>query len=168
MAVAAENLIDELLKDAGERMGKSLETAQHEFTTVRTGRASPSLLDRVVVDYYGAMTPLNQLSTVSAPEARLLTAADHRVQVLIPEQSEFAERIETTLDQSPDQIEIDLGTAIGDLAVFVQVEDADPGQFRRLQQLIQVAGDPFQVRSALPEAIDPGRIEVDPDKAAGG
>ncbi len=71
--MATENLIDELLKDAGERMGKSLETAQHEFTTVRTGRASPSLLDRIVVDYYGAMTPLNQLSTVSAPEARLLT-----------------------------------------------------------------------------------------------
>jgi ribosome recycling factor len=73
MAMAAENLIDELLKDAGERMGKSVESAQHEFSTVRTGRASPQLLDRVVVDYYGAMTPLNQLSTISVPEARLLT-----------------------------------------------------------------------------------------------
>ena len=71
--MAAENLIDELLKDAGERMSKSIESAQHEFGTVRTGRASPSLLDRVVVDYYGAMTPLNQLATISAPEARLLT-----------------------------------------------------------------------------------------------
>jgi ribosome recycling factor len=71
--MAAENLIDELLKDAGERMAKSLESAQHEFATVRTGRASPSLLERIVVDYYGAMTPLNQLATVSAPEARLLT-----------------------------------------------------------------------------------------------
>ena len=74
-AMAAENLIDELLKDAGERMDKSLESAQHEFSTVRTGRASPSLLDRIVVDYYGAMTPLNQISTISAPEARLLTRA---------------------------------------------------------------------------------------------
>jgi ribosome recycling factor len=73
MAMAAENLIDELLEDAGERMGKSVESAQHEFSTVRTGRASPQLLDRVVVDYYGAMTPLNQLSTISVPEARLLT-----------------------------------------------------------------------------------------------
>jgi ribosome recycling factor len=69
----AENLIDELLEDAAERMHKSVESAQHEFSTVRTGRASPSLLDRVVVDYYGAMTPLNQLATISAPEARLLT-----------------------------------------------------------------------------------------------
>ncbi len=71
--MAAENLIDELLEDAGERKGKSLESAHHEISTVRTGRASPSLLDRVLVDYYGAMTPLNQLSTISVPEARLIT-----------------------------------------------------------------------------------------------
>jgi ribosome recycling factor len=71
--MATENLIDELLEDADERMLKSVESTQHEFASVRTGRASPSLLDRVVVDYYGAMTPLNQLATISAPEARLLT-----------------------------------------------------------------------------------------------
>src|SRR6201986_5004107 len=69
----AESVIDELLEDAAERMAKSVESATHEFSTVRTGRASPSLLDRVVVDYYGAMTPLNQLATISAPEARLLS-----------------------------------------------------------------------------------------------
>ena len=71
--MAAESLIDELLEDGRERMIKSAESAQHEFATVRTGRASPALLDRVVVDYYGAATPLNQLATISAPEARLLT-----------------------------------------------------------------------------------------------
>jgi ribosome recycling factor len=73
MAMAAENLIDELLEDARGRMAKSVESAQLEFSSVRTGRASPSLLDRVIVDYYGAMTPLNQLATISAPEARLIT-----------------------------------------------------------------------------------------------
>ena len=71
--MAAEGLIDELLQDARERMIKSTEAAHHEFATVRTGRASPALLDRVVVDYYGAMTPLNQLATISAPQARLIT-----------------------------------------------------------------------------------------------
>jgi len=71
--MAGDGLIDELLKDAQERMVKSAEAAQHEFSTVRTGRASPALLDRVVVDYYGAMTPLNQLATISAPEPRLIT-----------------------------------------------------------------------------------------------
>src|SRR6202161_2008659 len=71
--MAAENLIDELLEDARELMSKSVESSTHEFSTVRTGRASAALLDRVVVDYYGAMTPLNQLATISAPEARLLS-----------------------------------------------------------------------------------------------
>ena len=71
--MAAESMIDELLDDARERMQKSAESAQHEFSTVRTGRASPALLDRVVVDYYGAPTPLNQLATIAAPEARLLS-----------------------------------------------------------------------------------------------
>jgi ribosome recycling factor len=66
-------ITDELLADARERMGKSVESTNVEFSSVRTGRASPALLDRIVVDYYGAQTPLRQLSTVNAPEARLLT-----------------------------------------------------------------------------------------------
>jgi ribosome recycling factor len=70
-------LLDSLLEDARERMAKSVEVTQHEFATVRTGRASPALLDRVVVDYYGAPTPLNQLATISAPEARLLTVSPY-------------------------------------------------------------------------------------------
>ncbi|HLJ03352.1 MAG TPA: ribosome recycling factor [Solirubrobacteraceae bacterium] len=67
------SIIDDLLADAGERMTKSVEAMRHEFGTVRTGRASPGLLDRIHVDYYGAVTPLKQLATISAPEARLLT-----------------------------------------------------------------------------------------------
>src|ERR1700694_5225965 len=66
-------MIDALLQDARERMRKSVEATSHECATVRTGRASPALLDRINVDYYGAMTPLRQLATISAPEARLLT-----------------------------------------------------------------------------------------------
>ena len=66
-------LIDELLADARERMGKSVDSIRQKFGTVRTGRASPALLDRIMVDYYGAQTPLKQLATISAPEARLLT-----------------------------------------------------------------------------------------------
>jgi len=64
---------DELLADAKERMAKSVEACRHELATVRTGRASPHLLDRVVVDYYGTETPLRQLSQVAATDARLLT-----------------------------------------------------------------------------------------------
>jgi ribosome recycling factor len=66
-------LINELLADARERMAKSVESTRHEFGSVRTGRASPALLDRIAVDYYGAATPLKQLATITSPEARLLT-----------------------------------------------------------------------------------------------
>ena len=66
-------MTDELLVDARERMAKSVQATNTEFGSVRTGRASPALLDRIVVDYYGAPTPLRQLATISAPEARLLT-----------------------------------------------------------------------------------------------
>jgi ribosome recycling factor len=64
---------DELLADAKERMAKSVEPCRHELATVRTGRASPHLLDRVVIDYYGTETPLRQLSQIAATDARLLT-----------------------------------------------------------------------------------------------
>lgn len=66
-------MIDELLQDAREHMDKSVDATRHKFGSVRTGRASTALLDRITVDYYGAQTPLKQLATVSAPEARLLT-----------------------------------------------------------------------------------------------
>ena len=66
-------ITDELLVDAKERMAKSVESSRGELATVRTGRASPHLLDRIVVDYYGSQTPLKQLANVSASDARLLT-----------------------------------------------------------------------------------------------
>ncbi len=66
-------MIEELLQDARERMSKSVESTRHEFGSVRTGRATPALLDRIMVDYYGTATPLRQLATIGAPEARLLS-----------------------------------------------------------------------------------------------
>jgi ribosome recycling factor len=70
-------LIDELLADARERMSKSVESTTQQFGSVRTGRAQPQLLDRVMVDYYGAQTPLKQLASISAPEARLITVTPY-------------------------------------------------------------------------------------------
>jgi ribosome recycling factor len=66
-------LTDELLKEAGEHMSKSVEATRTKFGTVRAGRANPNMLDRIVVDYYGTQTPLKQLATIHAAEARLLT-----------------------------------------------------------------------------------------------
>ena len=67
------DLIDEMLDDAKDRMSKSVESSRGELATVRTGRASPHLLDRIMVDYYGAQTPLKQLANVATSDARLLT-----------------------------------------------------------------------------------------------
>jgi ribosome recycling factor len=70
-------IIDELLADAKERMGKSVESTRNELATVRTGRASPHLLDRLIVEYYGAETPINQLAQVAATDARMLTVTPY-------------------------------------------------------------------------------------------
>lgn len=70
-------MIDELLEDAGERMARTVASTRTEFATVRTGRASPHLLDRIDVEYYGARAPLRQLANISASEARLLTVTPY-------------------------------------------------------------------------------------------
>ncbi|MFC0472025.1 ribosome recycling factor [Halalkalibacter kiskunsagensis] len=62
----------EVKKDAETRMAKAIEALNRELAKLRAGRANPALLDRVAVEYYGAETPLNQLATISVPEARLL------------------------------------------------------------------------------------------------
>jgi ribosome recycling factor len=70
-------MIDELLADANERMQKSVEAMRNELATIRTGRASPNLLDRLNIDYYGAQTPLKQLAQVAATDARMLTVTPY-------------------------------------------------------------------------------------------
>jgi len=65
-------MIDDLLQEAAEKMAKSIEVLGHELGTIRTGRATPGLVDRLQVDYYGAPTPLQQLAQVHAPEPRML------------------------------------------------------------------------------------------------
>ncbi len=65
-------MIDDLLKEAEVKMQKSIDAMHRELSTIRTGRASPALVDRVQVDYYGAQTPLVQLAQVHSPEPRLL------------------------------------------------------------------------------------------------
>ena len=66
-------MIDDLIRDATTRMDKSVDATHNELNTIRTGRASAALLDRVTVDYYGQQTPLNQLATLNVPEPRMLT-----------------------------------------------------------------------------------------------
>ncbi|GAA4195191.1 ribosome recycling factor [Gryllotalpicola kribbensis] len=65
-------MIADVLSDATERMGKSVEAAKEDFSEVRTGRANPQLFSRVLVDYYGSPTPLQQLASLQVPEARVI------------------------------------------------------------------------------------------------
>jgi ribosome recycling factor len=65
-------MIQEIMKSLDERMEKALANVKREFSTIRAGRASVSMLDRVQVEYYGSMMPINQLANVSTPEPRQL------------------------------------------------------------------------------------------------
>jgi len=65
-------MIKDLLKETKDRMNKAVDALQDSLLTIRTGRASPSLVERLPVEYYGTLTPLNQLATISVPEPRLL------------------------------------------------------------------------------------------------
>ena len=65
--------LEELLQDASRRMDRSIDATRNDLNTVRTGRASAALLDRIQIDYYGTQTPLKQLATINVPEPRMLT-----------------------------------------------------------------------------------------------
>lgn len=71
-----------VINNAKEKMNKAIQAFKRELATVRAGRANPSLLDRITVNYYGAPTPLNQLSSISVPEARLLIIQPYDKSVL--------------------------------------------------------------------------------------
>jgi ribosome recycling factor len=116
-------MIDELLEDARERMTKSVEATGHELTTVRTGRASPSLLDRIVVDYYGAPTPLRQLATISAPEPRLLSVQ--------PYDKSSIKAIEKAINES------DLGLNPSNDGNLIRLAIPEPNEERR-RELVKV------------------------------
>ncbi|MFB9861353.1 ribosome recycling factor [Salinicoccus siamensis] len=68
---------ESILKDAKQKMGKSLDNLNRELATIRTGRANSNMLDRVMVNYYGAPTPVNQLAGIAVPEARMLTVTPY-------------------------------------------------------------------------------------------
>ena len=92
--------IEDFLADAKRRMDKSIEATHHEFNSIRTGRASPALLDRVNIDYYGTPTPLKSLASISAPEPRLLV-----VQPFDPGSIKNIERADPGVRPRPDAVE---------------------------------------------------------------
>jgi ribosome recycling factor len=117
-------MIDEYLQDARERMHKSVEATRTSFGSVRTGRASPTLLDRIVVEYYGTQTPLKQMATVNAPEARLLT--------IQPYDKSSMKAIERAIQES------DLGLTPNNEGSIIRLQIPDMTEERR-REMVKVA-----------------------------
>lgn len=92
-------MIDEIVSETEAQMKSAIEAMQRDLAGIRTGRATTSLLDGIRIDYYGTATPLNQLATVSAPEARLLMVKPYEAP-LIPD-IEKAIRADQTLGLNP-------------------------------------------------------------------
>lgn len=97
--------VDGILKEAESKMGRSVEHLEHELATIRTGRANPALIERVMVPYYGTPTPLNQLAQISAPEPRLLVVQVYdRGQMGAVEKSIREPQLPVPPQISPDEI----------------------------------------------------------------
>jgi len=85
-------MIPDIMTDAKTRMAKAIDATKHEFGSLRTGRASPALLEQIRVDYYGTPTPVNQLATITVPEPRLL--------VVQPWDKKFVKEVERAILKS--------------------------------------------------------------------
>ena len=72
-----QDLIDDILLEAEDKMDKAIAVAKEDFATIRTGRATPAMFNKLTVEYYGAATPLNQLASFQVPEARMIIVAPY-------------------------------------------------------------------------------------------
>jgi ribosome recycling factor len=115
--------VDELLQDATRRMDGSVEHTRTEFNTVRTGRASAALLDRITIDYYGTATPLKQLATINVPEPRMLTVQPFDPQTI--------KSIEKAIQES------DLGLTPSNDGKMIRLPMPQPNEERR-KELVKV------------------------------
>ena len=115
--------VDEQIQDAQKRMDASVEHTRTEFNTVRTGRASSALLDRIQIDYYGTPTPLNQLATINVPEPRMLT--------IQPFDPNSIRQIEKAIQES------DLGLTPSNDGKLIRLPMPQPTEERR-QELVKV------------------------------
>ncbi|OLS99964.1 ribosome recycling factor [Pseudonocardia sp. CNS-004] len=117
-------MIDETLFDAEEKMEKAVAVAKDDLASVRTGRATPNMFSRVLVDYYGSMTPINQLASINVPEARMA--------VIKPYDASQLKAIETAIRNS------DLGLNPGNDGQIIRVIIPQLSEERR-REMVKVA-----------------------------
>ncbi|GAB0148953.1 ribosome recycling factor [Marichromatium gracile] len=128
-------MIDDIKKDAAERMAKSVEALSHELAKIRTGRAHPSLLDHVMVSYYGSDVPIRQVANINAEDARTLS--------VVPWEKNLVQAIEKAIMQS------DLGLNPNSAGTVIRVP-MPPLTEERRRDLIKVArSEAEQARVAI-------------------
>ncbi len=152
------DVIDETLLEAMEKMDKAVEHTQSQFSTVRTGRATPSLVERITVEYYGAQVPLQQLASISVPEARQLLIKPHDRSTL--------EAIEKSIRDS------DLGVAPNNDGIAIRLSLPQLTEERRREYVkvvkhmaedgrIAIRGARRDARKAMENAEKAGEISAD-------
>ena len=118
-------MTEKVINDAEDRMKKTLEALKKEYGTLRAGRAAPSLLDKVMVDYYGSQTPVNQIANVTVPEPRMI--------MIKPYDKGSLKDIEKAIQKS------DLGLTPNSDGVSIRLAIPQPTQERR-KELVKVVG----------------------------
>lgn len=145
-------VIDETLFDAEEKMEKAVAVAKDDLASVRTGRATPNMFSRVMVEYYGAMTPINQLASISIPEARMV--------IIKPYDASSLKSLEKAIRES------DLGLNPGNDGQIIRCVIPQLSEERR-REMVKVARSKGEdarvtVRSVRRKAMDElGRIVKD-------
>jgi ribosome recycling factor len=157
--------IDEFLQDAAARMTKSVDATHDHFNTVRTGRASAALLDRIQIDYYGTPTPLKNLATINVPEPRLLT--------IQPFDPNATKQIERAIQES------DLGLTPASDGKVIRLPIPQPTEERR-KELVKIVRNMAEegriairnvrrdVMRHLEELVRNGEVGDDEERAAEG
>ena len=155
--------VQELVQDAARRMDSAIEHTRGEFNTVRTGRASAALLDRITIDYYGTATPLKQLATINVPEPRMLTVQ--------PFDPSTIKSIEKAIQES------DLGLTPSNDGKLIRLPMPQPNEERR-KELVKVVRKLAEegkvavrnvrrdVMHHLKEKVDNGEVGADEEHQA--
>ncbi len=127
-------MLDDIQSDAKHRMDQAVEHTRMELVKIRTGRANPEVLHSVTVDYYGTKTPLNQISNITVPEARLITIQPFEKH-LIPEIEKAI--MDSNIGLTPNNN----GTAIHHVRDYGKEEHISEDEIRRVEQDMQAMSD---------------------------
>jgi len=151
-------VIDETMLETMEKMDKAVQHTQSQFSTVRTGRATPSLVERITVEYYGAQVPLQQLASISVPEARQLLIKPHDRNTLEPIERAIRD---SDLGVSPNNDGISIRVSLPQLTEERRREYVKVVKHMAEDGRIAIRGSRRDARKAMETAEKDGDISAD-------